>query len=130
MTTSLAADEILTEVRLPLPSPQAGFAVEEFARRRGDFAVAAVTAVIEPANGRRRKVRLATAGVGPKSIRLTAAEAVLEHRDLDDEVIDEAAARAAEEVSPQTDQHGTAAYRRHLVRVLTGRALRRARGTQ
>lgn len=130
MTTSLAADEILCELRLPVPSSHAGFAVEEFARRRGDFAVAAVTVVIESDNGRCSKARLATAGVGPKSIRLTAAEAVLERGDLDDEAIDGAAARAAEEVSPQTDQHGTADYRRHLIRVLTGRALRRARRTQ
>ena len=71
MTTSLAADEILSEVQLPLPSPHASFAVEEFARRRGDFAVAAVTVVIERANGRCRKARLVAAGVGPKSIRLT-----------------------------------------------------------
>jgi aerobic carbon-monoxide dehydrogenase medium subunit len=130
MTTSLAADEILREVRLPLPSPHAGFAVEEFARRRGDFAVVAVTVVIEQANGRCSKARLATAGVGPKSIRLTGAEAVLERGDLDDEAIDEAADKAAEQVAPQTDQHGTADYRRHLTRVLTTRALRRARQTQ
>jgi aerobic carbon-monoxide dehydrogenase medium subunit len=130
MTTSLAADEILSEVCLPMPSPQAGFAVEEFSRRRGDFAVAAVTAIIERANGRCRKARLATAGVGAKSVRLTAAEAVLEGGDLDDETIEEAATRAAEEVSPQTDQHGTADYRRHLIRVLTARALRRACKTQ
>jgi len=129
MTTSLAADEILCEVRLPVPSPQAGFAVEEFSRRRGDFAVAAVTVVLERANGRCSKARLATAGVGPKSIRLTAAESVLERRNIDDEAIEEAAAKAAEQVSPQTDQHGTADYRRHLIRVLTERALRRARST-
>jgi len=129
MTTSLAADEILCEVRLPVPSPQAGFAVEEFSRRRGDFAVAAVTVVLERANGRCSKARLATAGVGPKSIRLTAAESVLERGNIDDEAIEEAAAKAAEQVSPQTDQHGTADYRRHLIRVLTERALRRARST-
>lgn len=130
MTTNLAADEILSEVRLPVPSPHAGFAVEEFARRRGDFAVAAVTVVIERANGRCSKARLATAGVGPKSTRLTAAEAVLERGDLDGQTIDEAASKAADQVSAQTDQHGTADYRRHLIRILTGRALRRACGTQ
>ena len=49
MTTSLAADEILVEVRLPVMPAGAGYAVEEFARRHGDFAIAAVTAVIERA---------------------------------------------------------------------------------
>ena len=46
MTTSIAADEILVEVRLPVMPAGAGYAVEEFARRHGDFAIAAVTAVI------------------------------------------------------------------------------------
>jgi carbon-monoxide dehydrogenase medium subunit len=127
MTTSLAADEILREIRLPVPSAYAGYAVEEFARRRGDFAIAAVTVVIERAGERCSKARLATAGVGPVSIRLTSAEAVLERDGLSEGVIDEAAAKAADQVSPQTDQQGTAEYRRHLTRVLTARALRRAR---
>ena len=127
MTTSLAADEILSEVRLPVPSAHAGYAVEEFARRRGDFAIAAVTVVIERVGKRCSKARLATAGVGPVSIRLTSAEGVLEHDSLSDGAIEEAAVRAAAQVSPQTDQQGTAEYRRHLTRVLTARALRRAR---
>jgi carbon-monoxide dehydrogenase medium subunit len=127
MTTTLAADEILCEVRLPTPSPNAGFAVEEYARRRGDFAIAAVTAIVERAGAQCKKARLATAGVGPMSIRLTAAEAVLEGSGLEDEAIDGAAAKAADQVSPQTDIHATADYRRHLTGILTARALRRAR---
>jgi carbon-monoxide dehydrogenase medium subunit len=127
MTTTLAADEILCEVRLPTPSPNAGFAVEEYARRRGDFAIAAVTAIVERAGAQCKKARLATAGVGAMSIRLTAAEAVLEGSGLEDEAIDGAAAKAADQVSPQTDIHATADYRRHLTGILTARALRRAR---
>lgn len=127
MTTSLAADEILSEVRLPVPSANAGYAVEEFARRRGDFAIAAVVAVIERAGERCSKARLATAGVGPVSIRLTSAEGVLERDGLSDSVIDEAAAKAADQVSPQIDHQCPAEYRRHLTRVLTARALRSAR---
>lgn len=127
LTTSLAADEILSEVRLPLTSARSGYAVEEFARRRGDFAIAAITAVIERDGERCINARLATAGVGPVSIRLTACEALLERSGLADDVIDQAAAKAAELVSPQTDQQATAEYRRHLTRVLTARALHRAR---
>jgi len=127
MTTNLAADEIISEVRLPTFSPDVGFAVEEYARRHGDFAVAAVTAVIERTGARCKKARLATAGVGPISIRLTAAEAVLEGSHLEDEAIAEAAAKAIDQVSPQTDLHATADYRRHLTGILTARALRRAR---
>jgi CO/xanthine dehydrogenase FAD-binding subunit len=127
MTTSLAADEILSEVRLPVPSAIAGYAVEEFARRRGDFAIAAVTVVIERVGERCSKARLATAGIGPVSIRLTSAERILEQDGLSDGAIEKAAVQAAAQVSPQTDQQGTAEYRRHLTRVLTARALRRAR---
>jgi aerobic carbon-monoxide dehydrogenase medium subunit len=127
LTTSLADDELIAEVRIPAMPAGAGYAVEEFARRRGDFAIAAVAAVIERAGERCTKARLATAGVGPASIRLAAAEAMLEGGGLGDEVIDAAAEKAAELVSPQSDQQGSAEYRRHLTRVLTARALRRAR---
>jgi CO/xanthine dehydrogenase FAD-binding subunit len=127
LTTSLAADEILTEIRFPVPSSAAGYAVEEFARRRGDFAIVAIIAVVERDGGRCRRARLATAGVGPVSIRLTESEVLLERGGLADDVIDEAAAKAADSISPQSDQQATADYRRHLTRVLTARALRRAR---
>jgi aerobic carbon-monoxide dehydrogenase medium subunit len=127
MTTSLANDEMIVEVRLPAMPARAGCAVEEFARRRGDFAIAAVAAVVERAGKRCIKARLATAGIGPISARLTAAEAVLERGGLGDSVIEDAAKRAAEMVSPLSDQQASADYRRHLTRVLTERALRRAR---
>jgi carbon-monoxide dehydrogenase medium subunit len=127
LTTSLADDEIISEVRIAAMPARAGYAVEEFARRRGDFAIAAVAAVVERAGERCTKARLATAGVGPASIRLAAAEAILERDGLGDDAIDQAAAKAGELVSPHADQQGTAEYRRHLTRVLTARALRRAR---
>jgi carbon-monoxide dehydrogenase medium subunit len=127
LATSLADDELIVEVRLALMPARAGFAVEEFARRRGDFAIAAVAAVVERAGDRCTKARLATAGVEPASARLTAAEEILERNGLGDSAIEEAAATAAQMVSPLCDQQASAEYRRHLTRVLTERALRRAR---
>jgi carbon-monoxide dehydrogenase medium subunit len=127
MTTSLANDEMIVEVRLAAIPTRAGCAVEEFARRRGDFAIAAVAAVVERAGERCVKARLATAGIGPTSVRLTAAEAILERGGLGDTIIEDAAAKAAEMVSPLSDQQASAEYRRHLTRVLTERVLRRAR---
>jgi carbon-monoxide dehydrogenase medium subunit len=127
LTTSLAPDEMIVEVRLAAIPAHAGCAVEEFARRRGDFAIAAVAAVVERAGERCIKARLATAGIGSTSVRLTAAEAILERDGLGDTVIEEAAAKAAEMVSPLSDQQASVEYRRHLTRVLTERALRRAR---
>jgi carbon-monoxide dehydrogenase medium subunit len=130
LTTSLAADEMIVEVRLPAMSSSAGFAVEEFARRRGDFAIAAVAAVVERNGERCTKARLATAGVGPAASRLPAAEAILEQDGLGDAAIEAAAAKAAELVSPFSDLQASADYRRHLTRVLTARALRRARAAR
>jgi len=127
MTTSLGNDEMIVEVRLPVMAKQAGWAVEEFARRRGDFAIAAIAAVVERAGEHCRKARLATAGIGEVSARLTAAEGVLERDGLGDAAIAAAAAKAAEMVSPLSDQQASAEYRRHLTGVLTERALRRAR---
>ena len=127
LATSLADDELIVEVRLAWMPARAGFAVEEFARRRGDFAIAAVAAVVERAGERCTKARLATAGVEPASARLTDAEKILERNGLGDSAIEEAAATAAQMVSPLSDQQASAEYRRHLTRVLTERALRRAR---
>ena len=127
MTTSLRNDEMIVEVRLRVMAKQAGWAVEEFARRRGDFAIAAIAAVVERAGEHCRKARLATAGIGEVSTRLTAAEEVLERDGLSDTAIAAAAAKAAELVSPLSDQQASAEYRRHLTGVLTERALRRAR---
>ncbi|MCC6779691.1 MAG: xanthine dehydrogenase family protein subunit M [Hyphomicrobiales bacterium] len=126
LTTSLAPDEILIEVRLPAMSASAGFAVEEFSRRHGDFAIAAVAVTCERINASSAKVRIATAGVMPRSTRLRAAEQVLESDGLSEATLARAAGRAAELVDPMSDQVASAEYRRHLTRVLCHRALLRA----
>ena len=126
LTTSLAADEILTEVRLPSMDPRAGWAFEEFSRRHGDFAIVGIAAVITGEGAHCTMARLATAGAGPVPVRLRAAEQILEAEGLGDAAIAAAAARAAELVEPDSDLHASAAYRRNLTRVLTERAVRRA----
>ena len=128
LTTSLAPLEIITEVRFPVTPPQAGHAVEEFARRKGDFAIAAVAVMLVRDGERCTKARLATAGVGPTSIRLRDTEAVLEQKGLGEAAIAEAAEKAAAQVDPISDLNGSAEYRRHLTGVLTGRAVLKAIG--
>ncbi len=128
LTTSLEPDEILTEVRLPLMPAGAGYAFEEFARRHGDFAIVGIAAMVVGNGEHCRTARLATAGAGPVPVRLREAEEILERDGLGERAIDAAAARAAELVAPDSDIHASADYRRHLTRVLTGRALRRAAG--
>ncbi len=128
LTTSLAADEILTEVRLPAMPAGAGYAFEEFARRHGDFAIIGIAAVVVKDGARCTLARLATAGAGPVPVRLRAAEEILERDGLSDAAIEAASRRASELVSPDSDIHASADYRRHLTGVLTKRALRRALG--
>jgi carbon-monoxide dehydrogenase medium subunit len=72
--------------------------------------------------------RLATAGAGPVPVRLRAAEEILERDGLTDAAIEAASRRASELVSPDSDIHASADYRRHLTGVLTKRALKRALG--
>jgi len=126
MTTSIAPDEILVEVRLPVMPAGAGFAIEEFARRHGDFAIAAVIAVILREGRGCARARIATAGVSSHSERLRAAERILEQHGLGEDAIAQAAEAAAEAVEPLSDRQGSAAYRRQLTQVLTERAVRRA----
>jgi aerobic carbon-monoxide dehydrogenase medium subunit len=126
LTTSLAPLEIVTEVRFPAMPRLAGHAIEEFARRKGDFAIAAIAVMLLRHGARCTKARLATAGVGPISIRLRDAETVLEQKGLGETAIAEAAEKAAAQVDPVSDLNGSAEYRRHLTGVLTGRAVRKA----
>jgi carbon-monoxide dehydrogenase medium subunit len=131
LTTTLAPDEVLVEVRLPALEGGSGWAFEEFARRHGDFAIVGVAAVLvgegTGSEVRCRQARLATAGVAPVPVRLREAEAILEREGIGDASIAAASAAAATAVSPDSDVHASADYRRHLTGVLTTRALRRAR---
>ena len=126
LTTTLAPDEVLVEVRPPSAPPGAGHAFEEFARRHGDFAIVGIAATIVRDGSRCVTARLATAGAGPVPLRLRAAEDILEREGLGEAAIEAAAARAAELVEPDSDVHASADYRRHLTRVLTARAIRKS----
>jgi CO/xanthine dehydrogenase FAD-binding subunit len=126
LTTSLMPDEILTEVRFPVMPTGAVYAIEEFARRKGDFAIAAIAVMLVRDGERCTTARLATAGIGPIPVRLREAEAILEERGLGEAAIAAAAEKAAELVEPMSDQNGSAEFRRHLTTVLTRRAVQKA----
>jgi CO/xanthine dehydrogenase FAD-binding subunit len=127
LTTALNPDEILTEVRFPVMPPGASHAIEEFARRKGDFAIAAVAVVLVRDGERCTMARLATAGIGPVPVRLREAEAILEEKGLGESAVVAAAQRAAELVEPMSDHNASADFRRHLTGVLTRRAVLEAR---
>jgi carbon-monoxide dehydrogenase medium subunit len=127
-STHLASDEILIEVRIPVMVPGSGFAIEEHARRKGDFAIVGVAVVVQHEGDRCLRARIAACGVGSVAVRLSGAEQILERNGLGPAAINAAAASAAAEIDPLTDPNSSADYRRHLTGVLLGRALRRAAG--
>jgi aerobic carbon-monoxide dehydrogenase medium subunit len=123
MTTTLAEDELLTEVRLPLLPPETRFGFCEFNRRAGDFALAMALAVYRVNDGRIVEPRLAVGGAEAHARRIADAERVLTDRAPAADSFAAAADRAAEAIDPMEDAQTSAEYRRDLVRTLTRRAL-------
>lgn len=126
LDTSLAPDEILTEVRFPGFPPETGWSIQEIARRKGDFALVGVVAVVTMDQARIRSARLAYFGVGGRPVRIPAVERVLEGQVPSEQVFGMAAREASAAVEPDDDVHATAAYRRSVAGTLTRRALREA----
>ena len=125
-TTALEPNELLTEARLPKPPPSARVGFQQFSRRAGDFAVAMSAVVIDVQGGEVEDARIALGGVSDRPVRAAGAEEILAGGPASQEAFAEAARTAAREVDPIEDIHGSAEYRRDLVRVLTRRALEQA----
>jgi carbon-monoxide dehydrogenase medium subunit len=124
-TNALHPDEIVREVRLRPPGRGAGSAFVEQGRRHGDFALVGVAAVLEAdADARVSRAAIALVGVGGGPVRAASAEAALTGGRLTEDAIAAGAALAEEDVDPPSSVHASAAYRRHLVRVLVTRAVR------
>jgi len=124
-TTAVGADEMLTEVRLPV-RPGAGSAHEKVERRAGDFAIAAVSAAVWIDGGTIVDVGLALSAVAPTTVIVSRAEELLRGKAPSEELFMQAGEIAAEDCSPIPDGRGPVDYKRHLAGVLSKRALRRA----
>ena len=125
--TALAADELLAEVRVPLPPPGTGSAYDRHTpRKQMDIAVVGVAAALTMAGERIERARVALGAVAPTSVRAPQAEAALEGQAPSDELFARAADVSAAECSPIADLRGSAEFRRHIVRVMTKRMLREA----
>ncbi len=125
-TTTLAPDEILTEIRVPAPAPRSGGAYLKVERKVGDFAAAAVAVQITLDNNVIKSVGIGLTNVGSTPIKARRAEKAITGKPADEKSIAEAARMASEECEPNDDLRGSAEYKRDLVRVLTMRALRQA----
>jgi carbon-monoxide dehydrogenase medium subunit len=126
LMTVLEPEEIIVEIRLPPWPAKRRWGFQEFARRRGDFAMAAAAVWYDQDGGKARNAHVGVIGVGDRPQRLTAVEAVLNGRVIDEAAIAQAEAAASAAVDPQTDIHASADYRRALVGTMVERALKSA----
>jgi carbon-monoxide dehydrogenase medium subunit len=123
LTTAVGDDEVLTEVRLPAMDGY-GFGYEKFNRRREDWAMVAVAALVKKgADGSCEDVRIGLTHMSSVPLRATAAENALRGGALSADAIAAAAEQAAEGTDPPGDLNATPEYKRHLARVLCRRAL-------
>jgi len=130
--TERHADELLVEIRVPIPPPGTGQAYCKLKRKTGDYATAAAAVVLQLDGARCRKAGIALTNVAPTPLKAEAAERVLNGQTIDDALIDQAAVQAMAICDPAEDLRGDAEYRTHMAGEMTRRAIRlalqRARG--
>ena len=127
LTTALAGDEMLVEIELPAMAPRTGTAFLEVARRRGDYALVGVAAMVTLApDGACAAARLAYCGVGATPMAAPQAARTLAGRRIGDAEIRDACAQVPREIEPFGTVHASREFQIHLARVLTERALRTA----
>src|SRR3954451_25207194 len=126
-STALGADEILTDVRIPIPPARSGGSYVKLERKAGDFATnAAAFHLTLGARGEVASAGIGLTNAGPVPLRATAAEQYLTGKQPSDDVIAEAARLAGAAATPGADRRGTVEYKQNMARVLTGRAIQRA----
>jgi CO/xanthine dehydrogenase FAD-binding subunit len=127
MTTSRKPGEVIVEAHFPVLPPGAGYAIDEFTRRHGDYAIAAACAIVSLGkNGSVADVALAACGIASRPVRLVAAEAVLKGQTLSADVVAAVGEAAKEAVTAPDDMHATISYRRHVVATLVRRTFQKA----
>jgi carbon-monoxide dehydrogenase medium subunit len=123
MSTALAEDELLTEVRLPVLGEGTRFGFNEFSRRAGDFAMSAALVTYRLNNGTIAEPRIGVGGAEPQPRRIAEAEQALAGKAPTDKTFRVAAEAAAAAVDPLEDIQTSGEYRRDLVRAVVRRAL-------
>lgn len=127
LTTDLEADEMLTEIELPLQSPRTGSCFMEVARRRGDFAIVGVAAQVTLDDHQAcSDIRLTFCGVGETPVDASPAANMLIGQSPTESAFRDVAASVQAMIEPAGSVHATADYQRHVAGVLTQRALRTA----
>lgn len=126
-TTALEADEILTEIRIPIPPANSGGAYLKMERKVGDYATAATAVQLSlDSNGRCTQVGIALTNVSAAPMRASRSEDALRGQVITEELIQAAAKMAAQDCDPNPDLRGSIEYKRSVVKTLTARAIRKA----
>jgi carbon-monoxide dehydrogenase medium subunit len=126
LQSAVAEEELVTEVYIPGIPAHSGWGFHELSRRRGDFALAAVCALVTMNGSKCSDARIAMAGVGATALRAPEAEALLRGKAPDEALFKQAGQKVSEASDPSNDVHASADFRRHLVGELTRRALKDA----
>ncbi|MDB5841473.1 MAG: hypothetical protein JWQ23_3425 [Herminiimonas sp.] len=124
--TAVYPDDLLVEVRIPIPASRVGYAFEEVSIRKGDFAMTLVATLLEVRSGRISSAAIAYAGVSDRAIRLDAVEKRLLGQAPSEKLFADVAREAAGALEVNEDIHASSEYRRDLIRTLTPRALAQA----
>jgi CO/xanthine dehydrogenase FAD-binding subunit len=122
LTTDLLEDEVLTEIRFPMPAPGTAWGFGEYAQRRGDFALSGAAALLAGRDGKDGGTRIVVFGGAERPLRATSAEGVLRGQAATTDLIAQAARVAADETTAD-DSRPDASYRRVLTETLVRRAL-------
>jgi carbon-monoxide dehydrogenase medium subunit len=128
LTSALEPGEILTAIRVPKLGPDWGYRYEKFHRTAQCWATVGVAALARRSNGTVAEARIGLTNMGSVPVRATAAERAAAGAEATRDALQAAAVSADEGTEPPGDLHGAPDYRRHLARVLTGRALAAAAG--
>ena len=128
LTTALGPSEILTGIRVPKLGTGWGYRYEKFHRTAQAWAIVGVAALVRRSNGQVAEARVGLTNMGSVPIRAAAVESAAAGAQASAQALRAAAASADQGTNPPADLHGAPDYRRHLARVLTGRALEAAAG--
>ena len=124
--TALEADEIMTEIRIPVQKPNAGACYHKLKRKTGDYATAAAAAYIEMNGNTCQTARVSLTNLAPTAIRVSEAESILQGSQIDESVIEQAAQAVMAACEPAEDLRGDIEYKTHMGGEMSRRAIREA----
>jgi CO/xanthine dehydrogenase FAD-binding subunit len=122
LTNCLEPDEIVVEIEFPVLQHD-GWAFEEVARRFGDFALASIAVAVRREQAGLANIRIGVMGVADTPLRLIAVEQELNGTKIDGAMADRFSSLVTAAISPNSDLHASAEYRRHLLGALARRAI-------